>query len=455
MPSYGIIDCAPVNKCLIFVNELLNFSLKAPVFVFSPMKSRTLRLLLIIGIASLTGVLIIQIYWFKQAFRAEEDQFHRDVSSSLFQVARQLFELSDAPVPATNLVKQLSNNYYAVMINGEIDANLLSFLLVNEFERSRVQADFEYGIYDCNTEKMVFGDYVRKNAAASTKRSGNLPVWGDQSYYFGVYFPSKTSVITRRLAIWIFSSGVLVLIVLFFAYALYLLFKQRRLSEIQRDFVNNMTHEFKTPISTISVAAQVLKDQQIIEQPQRLRTYAHIIDTENQRLKNQVDQVLTASTLEDHTLKKEPLDMHNIIQNSLAGARANLKQQQGKVITKLKAGNTKVLGDPLHLTNVVYNLLDNAIKYCRVQPVIELVTDNCKEHFTLSIKDNGIGIPQDKRDKIFDRFYRVPTGNIHDVKGFGLGLNYVQTVLKAHRGTISLTPNQEGGSIFTIKLKNA
>ena len=260
------------------------------------MKSGTIRLLLVVGVICVLGITITQVYWFRQAFNAEEDRFDRQVNSALYNVARQIFEFNNLPDPAVNPIKQLSTNYYVVMINTEIDANLLENLLVNEFTRNDLQADFEYGIYDCTNEKMVYGNYISFATDQEQATTGSLPVWEDQSYYFGVQFPHKSAQITNRMGIWLFSSAVLLIVVAFFAYALFLILKQKRLSEVQRDFINNMTHEFKTPISTISVAAQVLKDPKITQQPQRLQNYAHIIDTENLRLKNQVERVLTVAT---------------------------------------------------------------------------------------------------------------------------------------------------------------
>ena len=419
------------------------------------MKSGTIRLLLMVGVICVVGITITQIYWFRQAFNAEEDRFDRQVSSALYNVARQIFQFNDLPAPAVNPIKQLSTDYYVVMINTEIDANLLESLLVNEFTRNHLQADFEYGIYDCTNEKMVYGNYVSFESGQAHKASASLPVWEDQSYYFGVQFPQKSAQITNRMGIWLFSSVVLLIVIAFFAYTLFLILKQKRLSEVQRDFINNMTHEFKTPISTISVAAQVLKDPQISQQPERLQNYAHIIDTENLRLKNQVERVLTVASLDQDSMKKERVDLHDLIINSARSVEATLKEKRGKIVTKLEARNSQVIADPLHLTNVLYNLLDNAIKYCDRIPLVEIITRNEQQSVSLTIKDNGIGIADDHIKKIFHKFYRVPTGNVHDVKGFGLGLNYVQTVVQAHGGNISLKSSTGQGTIFKLILDHA
>ena len=418
------------------------------------MKGQTIRYLVIAAVLCVVAISITQVYWFRQAFNTQEDQFDREVQSALYNVARQFFEINEAPLPRVNLIKQLSTNYYAVMVNSEIDANLLEYLLISEFEKQGLQADFEYGIYDCTDEKMVYGNYISQNQGATTKQPGDLPTWADQSYYFGVHFPQKAGIITNRMGIWIFSSVVLVIVMAFLGYALFIILKQKRLSEVQRDFINNMTHEFKTPISTISVAAQVLKDPSTMQDPQRLLNYAHIVETENQRLKNQVERVLTVATLNQEAMKKESLDLHKIIDDSVQSVRVNLQEKQGTVHTELNASQTAITGDPMHLTNVVYNLLDNAIKYCRQKPLLHITTQNNNGDVTLEIRDNGIGIAPEDQKKVFDKFYRVPTGDIHDVKGFGLGLNYVQTVVEAHGGSVHLHSEPGAGSVFTLKLKN-
>ncbi|WP_040497089.1 sensor histidine kinase [Fulvivirga imtechensis] len=422
------------------------------------MKRSTIRLLVVLATLSVIGISITQVYWFKQAFNTEADRFNRDVSTALFNVANQFFEISNTAIPANNPIRQLSTNYYVVMINNEIDANLLEYLLKTEFEKRNLIADFEYGIYDCNNEKMVYGSYVAmNNKGKHAPEPGALPKWENQSYYFGVQFPDKASIITNRMGVWIFSSAVLLVVILFFGYALFIILKQKRLSEIQKDFINNMTHEFKTPISTIALSTEVLKNPNITTQPERLLNYATIIQNENQRLKKQVERVLQMASLdkEEIALKREKLDIHEVINDALKGVAVNLEERHGMVTTRLSATNTKITGDRLHIINVFYNLLDNAIKYSKNAPQIKILTYNKKDIIYIEITDSGIGMTSDQQKKVFDKFYRVPTGNLHDVKGFGLGLNYVQLVIKAHKGAIELESKPEKGSTFKLCLHNA
>lgn len=419
------------------------------------MSRNTIRVLVILALVSIGGIIVTQVYWFRRAFDAEAQQFNRDINTALFNVASQFFEINKAAIPSNNPIKQLSTNYYVVMINNEIDANLLEFLLTSEFEKRNISADFEYGIYDCTNDKMVYGSYVSMNSAEQEATSTSLPKWEDQNYYFGVQFPHKARLITSRMEVWIFSSAVLAIVLIFFAYSLFVILKQKRLSEIQKDFINNMTHEFKTPISTISLSAEVLKGSDIINQPDRLHSYATIIENENLRLKNQVERVLQMASLEreEISLNKEETQMHQLLSETIEGFK--LTHDQVEIKLAFEAENDQVTVDRLHLRNVINNLLDNAIKYCVMPPQIEIKTYNAEHSIGIEVSDNGIGIDKPHQKKIFSKFYRVPTGNVHDVKGFGLGLNYVSIIMKAHRGSIELVDSGANGSCFKLTLKNA
>lgn len=419
------------------------------------MKSATIRLIVVLATLSIVGITITQGYWVKRAFDLKEDEFERQVNTALLNVAQQIFSFSGSPSPANNPVKQLSTNYFVVMVNSEIDASLLEFLLRTEFEKRNIKTDFEYGIYDCTNEKMVYGNYVAlREAVEKNSIVKNLPKWSNQGYYFGVQFPNRETQILNQMGIWIFSSLVLVLVIVFFSYTLFIILKQKRLSEVQKDFINNMTHEFKTPIATIAISTEVLKNPTIIQHPERLLNYATIIESENHRLKQHVERVLQMAKLDkDHIeLKRENVNLHDVIEEVVRGMRVPLQEKGGEVILNLQAEQPMIHVDKLHITNVIYNLLDNAIKYCNGIPVIAIMTKQSIKTLTLEIKDNGIGIHDADQRKIFQKFYRVPTGNIHNVKGFGLGLNYVKQIVESHKGKVGLTSQPGDGSLFSIYL---
>jgi two-component system, OmpR family, phosphate regulon sensor histidine kinase PhoR len=411
----------------------------------------TLRIIIILAAVSIVGITATQIYWVRKAFDLKENQFNRDVTAALAQVSNKILEINKTPSPANNPVTQLTSNYFVVLVNGPIDNNLLEFLLLTEFEKKHITADFEYGVYDCIDKCMVGGNYRAPGKIATHVNFTELPAWKNDGYYFGVQFPMVEATLISQMGIWGFSSVVLLVVIFFFVYTLFVILKQKRLSEIQKDFINNMTHEFKTPLSTIAISTSVLKDPSIIHTPERLLNYATIIENENQRLQQQVERVLQMARLEteDLGLKKEKYDLHQLIKEA---ASNNLLTSKASISLLLEAEQTEVKVDKLHIINVIFNLLDNAIKYNLNVPAISIRTFNSEGNICMEITDNGIGISAEEQKKIFHRFYRISTGNLHDVKGFGLGLSYVKLIIESHKGKISLTSDPAHGSCFLIEL---
>lgn len=413
--------------------------------------------MIVLAAISITGIAVTQIYWVSRALDIRENQFNRDVNTALGNVASKIFEINNTPSPANNPVNQLSTNYFVVAINGTIDVNLLQFLLINEFEKRNITADFEYGIYDCSDRCMVYGNFVSPHQDKRLASISNLPTWKDEGYYFGVQFPFLQANLLSQMGIWGFSSAVLLVVIFFFIYTLFVILRQRRLSEVQKDFINNMTHEFKTPISTIAISSEVLKDPEISKTPDRLLKYASVIQHESNRLKQQVERVLQMARLDERKieLNKESIDGNQLVKDAVYNFSLPLLDKNGNIEIKLNAAQSLFHGDKLHLTNVINNLIDNAIKYNNNPPQIVVRTYNNKATFCVEVEDNGIGIAPENQQRIFERFYRVPTGNVHDVKGFGLGLNYVKLILEAHKGTVTLTSTMGKGSTFKIILPTA
>jgi two-component system, OmpR family, phosphate regulon sensor histidine kinase PhoR len=282
--------------------------------------------------------------------------------------------------------------------------------------------DFEYGIYDCNTNNVLYGNYVNfdeikaafQQSATSPKKqiAGIFPKINKDEYYFLVHFPTKQTFMFQEMGFWLFSTVVLILVVLFFTYAIFVILKQRRLSEIQTDFINNMTHEFKTPLATISISTDVLLQPSITSNPERLMSYVTIIQDEANRLKNQVERVLQMAKLDKEKIKLaiEPHDIHAIIKQAVENLKLTIYNKNGKINLDLSAHQSIAQIDKLHIQNIIYNLLDNAIKYCEDDPVITISTHNLKKGIEIAVTDNGIGIPQESQPYIFDKFYRVTTG---------------------------------------------
>lgn len=420
------------------------------------MKRETLRYVLLLAIISVTGIISIQIYWFSRAFDLRNKQFNQTVNVALRSVVDQILTYNGRTIPQVNPVEQLSSNYFVVMVNGEIDANLLETLLVNEFKARALEVEFDYGIFNCVDEKMVFGNSISLVENKRTKpKAVNLPIWEDNDYYFGVMFPNKQATLLNQMNIWIFSSAVLFIVVLFFAYALFIIFRQRKFSQTQKQFINNMTHEFRTPISTIQLSSAVLQDPALIKDTERLNTYAKIIKEESNKLLHQVENVLQVAIIEDKKLrlKKEQINVHEIVEEVIQGFKVLLADRT--IELDLKSTNPIIAGDKTHFSNLIKNLVDNAIKYSNEHTEISIKTYDVKNRIVIEVQDNGIGIPSSYHKKIFRKFYRVPTGNIHDVKGFGLGLNYVKNMTKIHGGQITVESQEGKGSIFKLVFPKA
>lgn len=419
------------------------------------MNRKTFRLVIILAALSILGVVITQLFWVNRAFDLRSKQFTHNVNIALINTASVICELNGNDI-APDPVEQLSSNYFIVNLNNKISPDILETVLKSEFNKREIANDFEYGIFDCANEEMVYGDYVNLNQDEPDQSDASrFPTLSKDAYYFGVYFPNKSADIAGQMGIWTFSSVVLLIVVIFFTYTIFVILKQKRLSEVQRDFINNMTHEFKTPISTISVSSEVLKDPKIIEQPARLLNYATIIQKESDRLRTQVDRVLQMATMDVETiaLKKEEIDISEVLKSVCQNIKPALNEKNGHIVFENNVQKSTVLGDRLHLTNVFYNLLDNAVKYSSNDVSLMLsISDKQGQELEVRIKDTGEGISRENMKHIFNRFYRVPKGDVHDVKGFGLGLYYVQLIAKAHGGDITVESKVGIGTTFKLSI---
>jgi two-component system, OmpR family, phosphate regulon sensor histidine kinase PhoR len=417
------------------------------------MKRNTIRLIILLGTLVIAGITLTQVYWVLQAFDQKEKEFNLTVNIALKNVAGNILDYNHNTSPLIDPVHQISPYYFAVSVNDKIDSTLLKGLLKNEFLKNGIKTNIDYYIYDCIGKKIeARGQLSFDSTNGPIPVNYTLPEWSYENYYFGIYFPQKNLHIIREMRIWFFSTSVIVCILVFFGYSLFVILKQKKLSEIQKDFINNMTHEFKTPITTIAISAEVLKDPAIINNPDRLRSYAVIIEDEALRLKTQVDRVLQMSVIDkvEINLKKEKLDIHEVLKKVADNIR--LSSGSADIQFNLQAGNPILSADRLHITNIIYNLLDNAMKYSEREPRIILSTEDSKNKLLIQIQDFGKGIKAEDQKKIFDKFYRVSQGNIHDIKGFGLGLFYVKKLALAHKGEIRIQSEINKGTTFALFL---
>ncbi len=419
------------------------------------MKRNTIRLTIILGIISIIGIVVVQVYLLQKNFSLKERQLNQSIQIALRNVAEILSEYNNTVLPYENIVYQYSSNYYLVNVNDIIDAELLEYYLIKELDKINLNLDFEYGIYDCHTDKMVYGNYVQlsdKNQVKKAKK--NLPKYDEYIYYFGVYFPERQKYILSDFVIWYILTAILLIVIIFFGYSQFVIMRQKQLSEIQKDFIDNLTHEFKTPITSLKLSAEVLSDKEIINEPARIKKYVSIINEQSQKLLDQVDNILqmTNTDIRKLVLNKEKTNLHEVIQRVADSFNLRLRDKKGKISLNLNAQNPFIIADENHLTNTLYNLIDNSLKYTVKDPRINVLTKTVNGKILLYIIDNGIGISKEYCNKVFRKFYRIPTGNIYNVKGFGLGLSYVKRIVSGHKWKIKIESNEGEGCKFIIRI---
>ncbi|MGM1428754.1 sensor histidine kinase [Sphingobacterium lactis] len=371
-------------------------------------------------------------------------------SSVVADVARGM-ELAKRP-----LAERINGPYSLKLLAKELNERGVNSSFVMEIKDSKSSPAVFQGVYQ-------FGEEDLKEVKNPTLYTARL-FQGDQGQSPGelsIYFPNKGGIIAETMGYWLFPTilALLALLIGCFAYTLSIIFKQKKISEMKTDFINNMTHEFKTPVATIMIASESLKDPEISADGKRVSKLANIIYDENVRLGSHIERVLNIARLEKENLKIERVNVHiNTIAHAvLESMRLQLEKADGILNVNLEATNDLVIGDELHLSNVMFNLVDNAIKYAKDKPEITFRTFNRGNQIVISVADKGMGMTKDQAEKIFDQFYRIPTGNIHNVKGFGLGLSYVNDIIRRLNGKITVKSEKDKGTQFevTLPLKNA
>lgn len=344
-------------------------------------------------------------------------------------------------------------------LSGDLDPRHLDSLLSVHFKQRGIEPSFVFAVYnsagaiEIQSEKAL--EYIDALANESILCEMRLPGWGTEAFQLQVFFPELRSFLFHNTWGLMFLS-ILVMVVSLSAivFAGLGLIRQNKLSKVKTDFINNMTHELKTPISTISLACEALGDPDMQRSDDSRKLFVNMISEENKRLGTLVENVLRTAQLDqgEIKLKKSAVNMHEIVVEVSRNLAIQVVKHRGTIRHELEASDPIVSGDRIHLTNVVYNLLDNAMKYSAQEPIIAISSKNTEGHLELTFADNGIGIGKEHRKKIFDPLYRIPTGDVHNVKGFGLGLSYVKTIIEKHHGNITVQSELQKGSKFIIQL---
>ncbi len=420
------------------------------------MKKNYFKFFIIIASFSLVGVIFTQLYWVKKAIAFKEEQFNSATMIVMKSVVNQLLNVHNDSTMKRMQIKGMDCYKDWSCISEIVDEKLLKVLLEKEMGCLRINKDYEYGIYSTLDNKFIMGEYECEEKLLITSHKVSLDcLYKPGKYYFSIYFPNQKSRILLNMAGWLSLSFLFIIVVIIsFYYTISTLMRQKKLSEMKTDFVNNMTHELKTPISTISLASEMLLRPNVYESAEKTKKYAHIIFDENARLQNQVEQVLQISILDKGDMKIRPkeMDVHKLINKLSDNFRLGLKEINGEISLNLKAKRALISADRVHVMNMISNLLDNAKKYSRQNPQIIITTENFKDGIKIIVEDQGIGISAEHQKQIFKKLYRVPTGNIHDVKGFGLGLYYTKTMAEAHGGFVNLQSTLGEGSRFELYL---
>jgi two-component system phosphate regulon sensor histidine kinase PhoR len=358
----------------------------------------------------------------------------------------------------TDVFKELVNLNMRTGVEDRVNPSMIDSLLKMEFASAGITTEYEFGLYDFMNNKL-FVDHPTDYTNELMKTRYRMRLFPHDVFYHPdylmLYFPKQNQYIFSNLRLMFAISAFFILIIIAsFYYTISTIIRQKKIGDIKNDFINNMTHELKTPISTISLACEALGDPDIVQTPKLTEKYTRMISEENKRLSQLVENVLQSALLDtsNFQLQQTEVDMHALILKVLRSMQVHIDRRKVKTEIKLDAPKCVIEGDPVHLTNVIFNLIDNALKYTPEAPDLKVHTRNSGGRFIVSVSDNGIGISREQQRKVFDKLYRVPTGNIHNVKGFGLGLSYVKAVVERHQGQVSVESELGIGSTFTVSI---
>ena len=413
------------------------------------MKTKKLNIIIVLGLVATIGILIAQLLWTKEAFNLEEKKFSQKTHIALLEVVKKLYQGTNSELPSENPIKKIANDYYIVNVENDFEPKILEYYLKTEFAKFNITTDFEYAMYNCQSDEMVYGNYISFTEKSPEKRTVYFPKHKNLVYYFAVRFPNEITYLFSSLRFWFVLSFALIVILLVYVYSIYTIIQQKKYSELQRDFINNMTHEFKTPLSSILLASNYLNKQKPIIEDTKLKKYTEIIIHQSTKLNSHIEQILNIAKSDNTPMK---MDLKEIsIVPILKEVLENMQLKHPNLSVKINAiKDITIQADAFHFTNIVYNLLDNSIKYCDVNPQITISLKEEKSLIKIEFSDNGIGISDKNLSFIFDKFYRIPSTKSNEINGFGLGLYYVKKICTQHNWKLFASNNKENGITISI-----
>lgn len=413
------------------------------------MKTKNLNTIIVLGLIATVGILIAQLLWTREAFTVEEQKFSQKTHVALLEVVKKLYKSSNSELPVNNPIQKVANDYYIVNVENDFQPDILEYYLKSEFAKFNINTDYEYAMYNCESDEMVYGNYISVSNKTSDKKDVYFPKHENLVYYFAVRFPNETSYLLSSLRFWLLLSFALIVVMLIYVYSIYTIIQQKKYSELQRDFINNMTHEFKTPLSSILLASSYLNKQESIQKDEKLEKYTEIIINQSKKLNSHIEQILNIAKSDNEPMKMKmtAISVIPVIKDVIDNLQ--LKKPELKV-TILTQKEFIVEADEFHFTNIIYNLLDNSIKYCEENPEISITITEKNNQIQLDFSDNGIGVSNKNINFIFDKFYRIPSTKSNEVNGFGLGLYYVKKICTQHKWKIFATNNNDKGITVSI-----
>ncbi|MEO8403278.1 MAG: HAMP domain-containing sensor histidine kinase [Chitinophagaceae bacterium] len=417
-------------------------------------RSSTIRLGIFISTLIIAIIVVFQLVWLKAIYHSKQEEFNRGVIKSVRALYQDIKADNYTYSTLNELIESPESHLYIAKINFPVNSDSVSQYLQYELEEFDIFTDCHIGIYDSKAGKYIYTE-VLKSAGTKEKEKDTaiIPDNDHHDDHLALYFPRRSRYILAEMNFWIISSAVLLIVLLLFGWGLYYFYRQKFLNETQKDFIHNFTHEFKTPVAVISLAADVLKNPAIIEKPQKLDTYAGIVKYQSTYLQTQIEKLLRFAHTESRQLhlNKEKVDIHDLVNEAVSNLTPLINERNSQLTLRLEATNPFLIADRDYLIIVITNLIDNAIKYSK-NPNIVIRTESKEHMIILSVADNGIGIEKRQLKKIFEKFFRVRNDETYNAKGFGLGLSFVKKIVDAHAGKIKIESVPEKGSDFTIEL---
>ena len=417
-------------------------------------RSKTLRWLIILSTLAITIIIGVQLFWLQRVYRLERKQFNTSVTKSIKSLCRNINLTEDSSFTFDKNIELPVLEAYLVRIDRIPSIDSVSHFISKELTDYNLLSDCNISVYDVSKKKYISSRLIdMPNSYNAANDKFTIPTFNRQYSYILIYFPHRQLYIITQMMFWIISTGTLMLVLIGFGVSIFYLYRQRFLNETQKDFVNNFTHEFKTPLSVIKIASGVLQQATIIEKPEKLKNYAGIIEAQTLHMQSQLNRMLVIAYTEHNTLplKKETFDANQLLEQATNAILPLIEEKAGKLSFAFKSTNTFISADKSYLLLAFTNLIENAVKYS-IKPEIVITTYIEGNDFCTDISDNGIGIDSIQQRKIFNKFYRVTNGDIKQAKGFGLGLNFVKKIIDAHKGNISVESTLGKGSTFTIKI---